>query len=90
MQFILYTNPSKIYLVGIDCSSAGHFNQKQDTTEEHAKRMKDRGEDLFQWADLTQRFWYELKEFACQYYPGTEIISVNPVGLRGLFKDLDQ
>lgn len=90
MQFILYTNPSKIYLVGIDCSSAGHFNQKQDTTEEHAKRMKDRGEDLFQWADLTQRFWYELKEFACLYYPGTEIISVNPVGLRGLFKDLDQ
>lgn len=90
MQFILYTNPAKIYLVGIDCSASGHFNQKQDTTEEHAKRMKNRGEDLFQWADDTQHFWYELKKYADQYYPDTQIISVNPVGLRGLFKDLDQ
>lgn len=90
MQFILYTNPAKIYLVGIDCSSAGHFTQKQDTVDEHRQRMKDRGEDLFMWANDTQRFWCELKEFCNQYYPHTEIISVNPVGLRGLFNDLDQ
>ena len=28
-----------------------------------------------------------VKEFAEQYYPETEIISVNPVGLKGLFRD---
>ena len=32
--------------------------------------------------------WKELKRFAEVYYPTTEIISVNPVGLRGMFKDL--
>lgn len=90
MQFILYTNPSKIYLVGIDCSDIGHFNTAQDNRDEHAQRMKARGEDISQWANDTQKFWYQLKDFADQYYPDTEIISVNPVGLRGLFKDLDQ
>ena len=90
MQFILYTNPAKIYLVGIDCSASGHFNQKQDNVEEHKQRLKDRGEDLFLWANDTQYFWCKLKAFADQYYPDTEIISVNPVGLRGLFKDFDQ
>ena len=29
-----------------------------------------------------------LKTFADQYYPDTEIISINPVGLKGLFKDI--
>ena len=28
-----------------------------------------------------------IKEFARQYYPETEIISINPVGLKGLFID---
>ena len=31
--------------------------------------------------------WKKMKEFAELYYPDTEIISVNPVGLKGLFKD---
>ena len=31
--------------------------------------------------------WKKLKEFADEKYPNTEIISVNPVGLKGLFKD---
>lgn len=29
-----------------------------------------------------------MKMFAKQYYPDTEIFSVNPVGLKGLFKDM--
>ena len=28
-----------------------------------------------------------IKMFARLYYPDTEIISINPVGLRGLFRD---
>lgn len=89
MQFILYTNPAKIYLVGLDCSDAGHFT---DGTKKHIEDfdIAKRGENLTQWANLSVKFWAQLKEFAETYYPDTEIISVNPVGLRGLFTDLDQ
>ena len=72
MQFALFTNPKRIYLVGCDCSS-GYF----DGTK---------GSDCRILIDS----WKELKRFADIYYPETEIISVNPVGLKGLFTDLYQ
>ena len=31
--------------------------------------------------------WKELKEFANAFYPDIEIISINPVGLKGIFID---
>ena len=31
--------------------------------------------------------WHQLKRFAQVFYPNTEIISINPVGLKGIFKD---
>lgn len=34
--------------------------------------------------------WIMLKKFAETYYPDTKIISVNPVGLKGIFTDLYQ
>ncbi len=76
MQFLLYTNPRRIYLVGCDCSNNGYFsgggtNSALDPT----------------WMKI---HWEKLKKFADTYYPETEIISVNPVGLKGLFKDLVQ
>ena len=36
------------------------------------------------------KLWLKLKKFAKTYYPDTEIISVNPVGLKGIFKDVYQ
>lgn len=72
MQFALFTNPKRIYIVGCDCSS-GYFDGSK-------------GNNLTALA----KTWAELKEFAEIYYPETEIISVNPVGLKGLFKDLYQ
>ncbi len=90
MQFILYTNPKRIYLVGIDCSSLGHFNDDQGAVNELKGRVKDRNEDLDRWAVETVKAWKELKEFAETYYPETEIVSVNPVGLKGFFKDMYQ
>lgn len=35
-------------------------------------------------------YWKQFKEFANDFYPETEIISVNPVGLKGMFTDLEQ
>lgn len=73
MQFILFTSPKKIYLVGCDCTS-GHFYNTKDGTN-CSKLIKP---------------WKELKKFADIHYPETEIISINPVGLRGIFTDFEQ
>lgn len=73
IQFALWTNPKRIYLVGCDCSNLGHFD---NTSSENLQRLIGP--------------WNAVKRFVDVYYPATEIISVNPVGLRGLFTDLDQ
>lgn len=36
------------------------------------------------------KHWKDFKDFASLYYPETEIVSVNPVGLKGVFTDLYQ
>lgn len=74
MQFILYCNPRRIYLVGCDTNHSGYFNGGKNNLG-------------LTWV---MRGWLKMKEFAKTFYPETEIISVNPVGLRGLFKDLEQ
>jgi len=71
-QFALWTYPKKIYIVGCDCNNSGHFDDKK--------------------TDLSPNYtilngWKKLKEFQQVYYPDVEIISINPVGLKGLFKD---
>lgn len=83
MQFILFTNPAKVYLVGMDCNinSAGHFTGK-------VPQVSKRGSDVKKSDENNIINWKELKEFASTYYPETEIISVNPVGLKGVFKDI--
>lgn len=72
MQFILWTNPKRIFVVGCDCSNSGHFNKQKNSLN----------------IDKVLEGWKNLKEFAAIHYPDTEIISVNPVGLKGLFKDI--
>ena len=72
IQFIFWTNPKRIYLVGCDCSESGHFNQKNNTLD--LRRVK--------------LGYLKVKEFRDIYYPKTEIISINPIGLNGIFKDI--
>ena len=89
MQLALYFNPRRIYIVGCDMSG-NHFargNQTDAQVEEQRKIMENR------WTTRKKellRRWSEIKEFAKIYYPDTEIISVNPIGLKGMFKDLYQ
>lgn len=75
IQFALWTNPKRIYLVGCDCSTNGHF---YETTIPNTIDP------------LVKRGYQSLKKFAAAFYPDTEIISINPVGLKGLFKDVYQ
>ena len=72
MQFILWTNPKRIYIVGCDCNTSGHFNLQKNNL--NTEKVIDG--------------WIKMKEFARIHYPDTEIISVNPKGLKGLFKDI--
>lgn len=83
LQFILYTQPSKVYIVGVDCTvgTKGHFVGKNaDNTK--------RKEDVSFMDRVNIDEFKKFKQFAKTYYPDTEIISVNPVGLKGLFKDI--
>lgn len=72
LQFIFWTNPKRIYLVGCDVSESGHFNQRNNTLD--CSRVK--------------LGWLKVKEFRDIYYPKTEIVSINPIGLNGIFKDI--
>lgn len=74
VQFALFTNPKKIYLVGCDCST-GHFDTKNKKIQPNKQLLKT---------------WMDFKAFKETYYPDTEVISINPVGLKGVFTDLYQ
>lgn len=85
MQIVLFSNPKRIYLVGCDASS-GHFIQPKNLNQERI----DKQEKDIKMAVSSNRVidkWKELKEFANAFYPDIEIISINPVGLKGIFID---
>ena len=77
LQFALFTEPKAIYLVGCDCTEHGYFK----------KAGKDIKQNLL---GKTEHLWREAKYFVNQYYPDTEIVSINPVKLKGLFRDIEQ
>ena len=73
LQFACYTFPKRIFLVGFDCSS-GHFvGSSSKNTGGFAYQMDS---------------WKQFKSFSQLTYPEIGIISINPVGLRGLFHDV--
>lgn len=86
IQFALYMNPSKIYLAGID-QKGGYFNYSNLTPDEASNIEKIASQTYEHHMNAHQYLWRKLKAFAKTYYPDTEIISVNPVGLKGIFKD---
>lgn len=71
MQFILWTNPKRIYIVGCDTNLSGHYNGQPNNLR----------------VNNVLHGWNLIKDFADVYYPKTEIISVNPAGLKKIFKD---
>ena len=74
LQFALWTYPSKIYLVGCDCNTSGYAYSNEKNI-------------LFPDRLIPQ--YKKFKIFAQKYYPDVEIISINPVGLKGIFKDIN-
>ena len=77
LRFALWTYPEKIYLVGCDTTSEGHFYDSDDLPQTFGLGNIHR----------VKVGYARIKMFARLHYPETEIISVNPVGLKGLFTD---
>lgn len=75
-HFSLFTLPKRIFLVGCDCTFNGYF----DGTEQNLK-------DKFL-MDETLKGYNKVKQFINNFYQNTEIISINPIGLKGVFKDV--
>ncbi len=78
LHFALYTYPERIYLAGCDNAPTGYYdgtiNKSTLIDGEVADRLKEK--------------YQEMKRFAQIHYPETEIISINPVGLKGMFNDI--
>ena len=86
LHFAFHTNPKRIFLCGFDCNFRGYFNHQQQKlgADQHLVTPQENSEHLTVLLDGYRKF----KKFRKVYYPQTELISVNPVGLRGLYKDV--
>lgn len=78
IHFALYTRPQRLLLVGCDCSVANHFDG--------TPVIKHDSEPC--WGSIWIDGYREVKKFVEHHYPDTEIISINPVGLKGIFRDV--
>lgn len=76
IHFALFTYPKELYLVGCDTSRTRNIYYKTENNKY----------DLH--TDFVKLGYARVKMFAELYYPDVEIISVNPIGLKGLFKDI--
>ncbi|MBR4605166.1 MAG: tetratricopeptide repeat protein [Lachnospiraceae bacterium] len=76
IKFLLYANFKTIYIVGCDCSE-GNVSTAEQSTYRNYNNL------LSSFVDG----WEYLKKSLQQHNIKTKIISVNPVGLRGLFED---
>ena len=73
LQFILYTNPKRIFLVGWDCNLGYFYNRPNSLNGAN-----------YQIEILKRYFLPYIKN----NYPDLQIISVNPIGLKGIFQDI--
>lgn len=73
LQFILYAHPKRLYLVGWDCNAGYAYNKPNAMNPANYQ------------IDILKNTFLP---FINLNYPDIEIISINPVGLKGVFKDM--
>lgn len=74
LYFTLYTGVKRIYIVGCDATNTGYFYGEQQIVNKYLFNLP--------------KYWGVFKNYAEIFYPDVEFISINPVGLKGLFKDV--
>jgi len=80
-HFALYTHPKRLFFVGVDTTLPGASGC-------HFYDMKLNGiNDEINYDKTAQLGYAAVHDFASFNYPDTELISINPVGLKGLFND---
>lgn len=90
LQFAAYLNPRKIYIVGCDMSGTHFVSGNQTESEKVAeKKEMDRTWNSKNREKLINK-WKEIRDAITVFYPDIEIITVNPIGLKGIFKDYYQ
>ncbi len=72
LQFIFYTNPKRLYLVGWDCGAGYAYGKKNAINPANYQ------------IDILKKYFLPFIQVHC---PNMEIVSINPVGLKGIFKD---
>lgn len=89
LQFALFTNPQRILLVGADGYSAASVNYFSEESDAYLKEAfaTNRSEILNDITEGIGDIYKEFKKFAAIRYPNTEIIMVNSVHYKGIFRD---
>tara|TARA_Y100001972_G_C7667231_1_gene337816 strand:+ start:441 stop:1118 length:678 start_codon:yes stop_codon:yes gene_type:complete len=70
VQFAMYCGFSKVYLVGCDCGGGGSYIEKNS-----------KNSDLNGFINI----WGQIKYYRYKLYKETELISINPIGLKDVF-----
>lgn len=90
LQFALFTNPDKILIAGSDgysVTGANYYSKKDSDYLKEAITV-DRSQTLLAINDEMEKIYKEFRKFAIIRYPNTEILMVNPVRYKGIFKEL--
>lgn len=73
-QFALYTNPAEICLVGCDCTQGYFSNNGLKTANNHSGLILN---------------WLKFRDYIQYISPELKVKVINPVGLKGVFEDVD-
>ena len=73
LQFCLFANAKKIYLAGFDCSNDGHAFSDNKVEYKQAHQYE---------------YWEYFKNFKDTYFEETEFVSINPINLKNLFRNV--
>ncbi len=89
MQFAFFTNPQRILLVGCDgySDSGANYYSKEGDNYLNEVITVDRNKTLLSINDEMEKIYKDLRKFAVIRYPNTEVIMVNPVRYKGIFRE---
>ena len=73
LQFCLFANAKKVYLAGFDCTNDGHAFSDNIVEYKQAYQYE---------------YWEYFKNFKDTYFEDTELISINPINLKSLFRNV--
>lgn len=73
LQFCLFANAKKVYLAGFDCTNDGHAFSDNIVEYKQAYQYE---------------YWEYFKSFKDTYFEDTELISINPINLKSLFRNV--